>query len=136
MSITVADVRVIVHKYNYIKADFPGNSPRKNLFITVCAHIHDSVDLDIVDYDCKFGGLIGMGNSKLDIMLKYFKIFRVHACLHDAYGYMKTKHNKGPGYNYVTHLPINSPLLGDVSGLSYCLYLKIIQPSVYVSIPC
>ena len=40
-----------------------------------------------MDKELPFGGLIGYGNSYLDSILCYSKVFRLHAILHDAAGY-------------------------------------------------
>ena len=54
------------------------------------------------------------------------KIFRLHAILHDAAGSVKSTIYKGPGYCYV--LPC---FLCHVTGLFFCLYVKIFASSVY-----
>ena len=47
------------------------------------------------------GGLIGYGDSFLDSVLRYSKVFRLHAILHDAAGAVYTVKRKGPGYCYM-----------------------------------
>ena len=49
----------------------------------------------------KFGGLIGYGNSCLDYVFRYSKVFSLHAILHDAAGAIRSDSGKGPGYCYL-----------------------------------
>ena len=75
-----------------------------------------------------FDGLIGPGNSVLDNYFKQFKIFRLHAIFHDAFGFMKSNFNIGHEYVYaVSHRPVfsNNLLLGHFSGSAYWLQMKI-----------
>ena len=39
-----------------------------------------------MDQKFPFGGLIGYGNSYLDSLTRYSKVFRLHAIFHDAAG--------------------------------------------------
>ena len=48
-----------------------------------------------------YGGLIGHRNSKLDTLLGFSKVFRLHAILHDAAGAVYAENGSGPGYCYV-----------------------------------
>ena len=80
----------ITQKKQKISTQYPQNTVRKNYFLSACQEIDDSVSLDEVDEDCVYGGIIGIGNSKLDYFLSVFKILRLHAVHHDASGYMKT----------------------------------------------
>ena len=114
-----------------------GNTIRKNLFLATCLHLlddDDAEDLDIIAADCPYGGLVGMGNSRLEKLLGRFRLFQVHAGLHDACGYMKSVYNRRPGYVYAAHCPINNSLLGHVTGLTYCAYLKYFSRGLYDSI--
>ena len=82
----------------------------------------------------KFGGLSGYGNSYLDSVFLYSKVFTLHAILHDAAGAVRVNSNKGPGYCYIIARGPNSCLLGHVTGLFFCLYVKIFLPSVFNSL--
>ena len=82
----------------------------------------------------EFGGLLGPGNSILGKYFKHFKIFRLHAIFHDAFGFMKSNFDLGPGYVYaLSHKPIftNNMLLGHFTGLAYCLLMKIYKTTEY-----
>ena len=74
-----------------------------------------------MDQKFKFGGLIGYGNSYLDSVFRYSKVFRLHAILHDAAGAVPAHSCKGPGYCYMIGGGPNSCLLGHVTGLFFCL---------------
>ena len=56
------------------------------------------------------------------------------ANFHDAFGFMKSNFDLGPGYVYaVTEklLFVNNMLLGHLSGLAYWLYLKLFHGTLY-----
>ena len=78
-----------------------------------------------MDQIFEFGGLIGYGISCLDSVFQYSKAFRLHAILHDAVGAgaVRTHSGKGPGYCYMIGLGSTSCLLGNVTGLLFCLYV-------------
>ena len=59
------------------------------------------------------------------------KIFRLHAILHDSAGSVKSTTTKGPGYCYVAPSLPSSCFLGHVTGLVFCLFVKIFASSVY-----
>ena len=101
------------------------NSVRIKLFISACFCWESSLFLHEMDQKFKFGGLIGYGNSCLDSVFRYSKVFRLHAKLHDAAGDVLAHTNKGPGYCYMIGRGPNSCLLGHVTGLLFCLYVKL-----------
>ena len=80
-----------------------------------------------MDQKFKFGGLIGYGNSYLDSIFRYSKVFTLHAILHDAAGAVRSHSGKGPGYCYMIGRVPNSCLLGHVTGLLFCLYVKTLS---------
>ena len=65
-----------------------------------------------------------------------FKIFGMHAFLHDAAGSVKSTTHKGPGYYFVLPRFPSSSFLGHVTGLFFCSYVKIISSSVYALFDC
>ena len=87
-----------------------------------------------MDQKFKFGGLIGCGSSCLDSVLRYSKVFRLHAILHDAAGAVGSHSGKGPRYCYMIGRGPNSCLLGHVTGLLFCLYVKLFLPSIFNSV--
>ena len=72
--------------YPGLKMSFEHNSVRKNLFLSACFCWDSGLSLREMDRKFKFGGLIGYGNSYLDSVFRYSKVFRLHAILHDAAG--------------------------------------------------
>ena len=82
----------------------------------------------------KFDGTIGYGDSYLEFLFRHFKVFRLHAILHDAAGAVRAHSGKGLGYSYMIGRGSNSCLLGHVTGLLFCLYVKIFLPSIFNSV--
>ena len=76
-----------------------------------------------MDRKFNFGGLIGYGNSCLDSVFRYSKVFRLHAIVHDAAGGVRSHTGKGPGNCYMIGRGPNSCSLGHVTGLLFCLYV-------------
>ena len=61
------------------------------------------------------GGIVGPGNAHV-IKDKFKTPIGIHACIHDAGGYLLTYHNLGPGYNYLENyvdLPTTNPFSGQ-----------------------
>ncbi len=125
------DVYQIARYRNYIDQMLPNSTQRKNLFLSTCYHLVDDLDIEETCFTNPYGGLIGIGNSRLEKYLGRFKLFQVHAALHDACGYVKRVHGVGPGYVYAMNCPINSCFLGHVTGLSLCLYIKFFRQDIY-----
>ena len=119
--------------YPELKRTFEHKSVRKNLFLSACFCWDSSLSLHEMD-QYKFGGLIGYGNSYLDSVFRYSKVFRLHAILHDAAGAVRAHSNKGPGYCYMIGRGPNFCLLGHVTGLLFCLYVKLFLPSIFNSV--
>ena len=123
----------IFRLYPGLKTSFENNSVRKNLFLS--AFFWDSrLSLCEMDQKFKFRGLVGYGNSCLDSLFRYSKVFRLHAILHDAAGAVRSHSGKGPGYCYMIGRGPTSCLLGHVTGLLFCLYVKIFLPSIFNSV--
>ena len=90
--------------------------------------MYKNADLDKINREVPFEGLIGVGDSKLEKLLNWSKFFRLHATFHDATGYLKTNLNIGPGYCYMVSFlnsKLNSCFLGPITGLAYCCFLKL-----------
>ena len=114
---------------------FPQNEKSKNGFIAVCMLIDPKIDVHAINKLAPHGGLIGPGNSALHNYLKDSKILRVHAIFHDAYGFMKEAHNKGPGYVYmISNFPSHF-LLGHISGIVYWSSFKIFWSKEFEKLP-
>ena len=87
--------------YPCLKKSFEYNIVRKNLFLSAYFCWESSFSLHEMDQKFKFGGLIGYGNSYLDSVFRYSKVFRLHAVLHGAAGAVRSHSGKSPGYCYM-----------------------------------
>ena len=120
--------------YHGLKITFEHNSVRKNLYLSACFCWDSRLSLREMDQKIKFGGLIGFGSSYLDSVFRYSKVFRLHAMLHDAAGAVRPHNGKGHGYCYMIGRGPNSCLLGHVTGLLFCLYVKLFLTSIFNSV--
>lgn len=136
MTLSYSDVLEIEKRTDLICCLFPENTLRKNYFISACKYIDSSVNLCDINTSCEYGGIIGIGDSCLDYFFKGSKLLRLHAILHDAHGFMKCEYGTGPGYVYAFPFPVSNCLLGHLSGLLFCIRLKIFRNSVYRAIHC
>ena len=82
--------QALENNFNLVKYMFPKNTRRKNAFLAVCYSLNKDISLYEINELAKYGGLIGQGNSGLDKFLNRFKLFRLHAIFHDAFGFMKS----------------------------------------------
>ena len=124
----------IFRLYPGLKLSFEDNSVRKNLFLSACFCWFSRLSLREMDQKYKFGGTIGYGDSYLEFFFRHFKVFRLHAILHDAAGAVRAHSGKGPGYCYMIGRGPNSCLLGHVTELLFCLNVKIFLPSIFNSV--
>ena len=120
--------------YPGLKMSFEHNSVRKSLFLSACFCWKFRLSLPEMNQKFPFGALIGYGNSYLDSVFRYSKLFRLHAKLHDATGAVRAHSGKGPGYCYMIGRSPNTCLLGHVTGLVLCFYIKIFVPSIFNSV--
>ena len=121
----------IFRLYPGLKRSFKHNSVRRNLFLSACFCWDFRLSLREMDQKFKFGRTIGYGDSHLDSIFRYSKVFRLHAILHDAAGAVRVHSGKGPGYCYMIGRGPKSCLLGHMTGLMFCLYIKIFLPSIF-----
>ena len=124
----------IFRMYPGLKMSFEHNIVRKNLFLSACFCWDSKLSLDKMDQKFKFGGTIGYGDSYLEFLFRHFKVFRLHAILHDAARAVRTHSGKGSDYCYMIERGPNSCLLGNVTGLLFCLYVKLFLPSIFNSV--
>ena len=132
----VQKVNEILRVFEIIRQDFSSNTKRKNLFLCTCIVLDPDKKLKKMDQKFPFGGLIGYGNSCMDYFFAKSKIFRLHAILHDSAGSVKSTTKKGPGYRYVAPCLPSSCFLVHVTGLFFCLFVKIFASSVYALFDC
>ena len=111
------------------------------LFLSVCVSLKSDVCVTTVSHTYPHGDMIGVGDSVwINTVLSYSKIFRTHAAFHDAYGFMKTHYDIGPGYCYnigsfMGWKTSNNCLLGHITGLSYWLLVRLFRANIFYSIP-
>ena len=110
------------------------NSVGKNLFLSACFCWDSSFSSREIDQNFKFGGTIGYGDSYLEFLIRHFKISRLHAILQDAAAAVRAHSGKGPGYCYMIARGPNFCLLGQVTGLFFCLFVKISLRSIFNSV--
>ena len=110
---------------------FEHNSVRKNLFLSAGFCWDSRLSLREMDQKFKFGGTFDYGDSYLDSVFRYSNVFRLHAILHDAAGAVRLKTDNGLGYGYMIGRGSNCCLFGHVTGLFFCLYVKILLPSIF-----
>ena len=113
---------------------FEDYSARKNLFLSACFCWDSRPSLRELDQKFKFGGTIGYGDSYLVFLFRHIKVFRLNAMLHDAAGAVRAQSGEGPGYCYMIGRGPKSCLLGHVTGLLFCLYVKFFLPSIFNSV--
>ena len=123
--------------YPRLKMSFEHNVVRKNLFLSGWFCWQSRLSLLGMDQKFKFRGTIGYGDSSyLEFLFRHFKVFGLLAILHDAAGTMQAYSGKGAGYCYMIGRGPNSGLLGHVTGLLFCLYVKLFLLSLFNSIIC
>ena len=120
--------------YQGFKTSFEHNSDRKNLFLSASLCWDSRLSLREMDQKFKFGGTIGYGDSYLEFLFRHFKVFRLYANLHDAAGAVRAHNGKGPGYCYMIGRGPTSSLVGHVTGLLFCIQLKLFVPSIFKSV--
>ena len=120
--------------YPGLKMTLEHNSVRKNLFLSACSCWNSGLSLREMDQKYKFVGFIGYGNSCSVSVFRCSKVFRLHETVHDAAGAVRTHSGRGPGYCYKLGRGQISCLLGDVTGLLFCLYVKLFLPSIFNSV--
>ena len=123
----------IFRLYPGLKVSFEHNSVRKTLFLSGCFCWNSRLSLREMHQKYKIGGTIGYGNSYFELLFRHFKIFRLHAILHDAARAVRAHSTKGSGYCYMIERRPHSCLLGHVTGLLLCLYVEIFLPSIFNS---
>ena len=73
-------------------------------------------------------------SSCLDSFVSLLELFRLHAILHQAAAGVRTHSGKGPDYCYMIARGPNSCLLDRVTGLLFCLHVKLFLPWIFNSV--
>ena len=70
-------VVAVIQSYSGLKlcSPFRNNTVRKNLFLSVCHCLDPKISLRLMNELYPHGGLIGYGDSYLDSVLRYSKVF-------------------------------------------------------------
>ena len=110
------------------------NSFRKNLLLSACFCWDSRLSSREMDQKLKFGGSIGYGNSNSEFLYRHFKLFRLHARLHDAVGSVWPYSGEGSGNCYMIGRGPTTYLFGHLTGLLFCLYVRIFLPSSFISV--
>ena len=87
-----------------------------------------------MDQNFNIRGTIGFGDSYLELLFRSFKVFELHAVLHDAVGAVKAYSGKNSGYCYMIGRGPNLSLLDHVTGLLFCFYVKLCLASIFNSV--
>ena len=121
----------IFNCYSSIFPVFPNNQKRKNCFLAACTIWDQNINLEEIDQIFPHGGLIGYDNPILDFFLARSKVFRFQKNLHDSAGAVKATTNQGPGYCYMLPQILSSCLLGQITGLFFCIFMNIFYPRIF-----
>ena len=123
---------------NYAETEnkFGTKSERQKYFLAACLLFDPKIDLNIALKLRPYGGTIGIENSSLDNYLKFSKVLRLHAILHDAAGFVKEYSGKGPGYVYTVHFPLSWCIIGHLSGILFCTIAKLVNRRFFNLLKC
>ena len=131
----VQKLNEILRNFDLIKHDFSSNTKRKTFFLYLyCFGPKHKFERN--GPKISFWGSNWIRKFLYGLLFCKFKIFRLHAILHDAAGSVNSTTYKGPGYYYVLPRFPSSCFLGHVTGLIFCLYVKIFAASVYALFDC
>ena len=138
--VTSTDLENIHEIYLTVKKTYPENSDRRKFFLTACSLFFFSSENDL-NYDVAiklrpYGGLIGIDDSSLDKYLKDSKLLRLHAILHDAAGFADEVHDTSPTYCYMLPWKCNHSLIGHLSGITFCIFVRLTRPELYQLLEC
>ena len=128
-----------IHKnYLSVSSIYPNNSVRLIYFLAASEYLSE---IEVFDFDLAlklmpYGGIIGIDNSSVDKYRKISKILRLHAILHDASGFIYEIYNQGPGYSYMLPWKSSNCFSGHLSGILFCLYIKVFHPSIFLILEC
>ena len=128
----------IHENYLSVSSKYPNNSVRLNYFLATSEYFSEiqGFDFDIALKLRPYGGIIGIDNSSVDKYLEISKVLRLHAILHDAGGFIYEIYNQGPGYSYMLPWKSSNCFSGHLSGILFCLYIKVFHPSIFHLLEC
>ena len=120
--------------YPGTKVSLRQKSARKILLSSACFFLDSRFSLCEIDQKFKFVGTIGYCDSYSDSFFRHFKVFRLDAILDDAARAVTAHSGRGLGYFYMIGQGPNSSSIGHVTGLLFCLYVKVFLPSIFKSV--
>ena len=80
-----------------------------------------------MDQKLKIGGTIGYGYSHSEFLFRQFKALRLHEIPQDAAEAVRAHSGKSPGYCCMIGRGPNLSLLGHMTRLLFCLYVKLFK---------
>ena len=107
--------------YYGLKLLFEHNSAHKNLFLSAGFCWNSRLSWRDTEQKLNFRGTIGYGDSYLEFLFRPFKVYRLHATLHDAAGAVRSHSEKITGCCYIFGQAPVSCVLGDVTGIFFFL---------------
>ena len=132
--VTPFDLKLIHKIYTSLKQTYPDNFNRRNYFLAACSLFFvssDNLNYDILIKLRPYGGLLGIDNSSLDKYLKNCKNLRLHAISLNAAGFIHEIYQQVPTNCYMLPRNCNNSLLGHLSGIAFCLFIKLKKPELY-----
>ena len=124
----------VLRLYPGLKLSLEHNSVRKNPIISACFCCDSRLFLREMDQNFKLGGIIGYEISYLEFSFRHFEVIILHTILVDAAEAVRAHSGKRPGYCYLIGGGPKSIFLGHVTGLLFCLHVKLFLPSLFNSV--
>ena len=124
----------IFRLYPGLKLSFENNSDCRNSILSASFSWGTRSPLHENDQKYKYGGTIGFGPSCLECIICQSKVFRLHVILHETAGPMRSHSGEGHGYCYMVGRRKNSCLLGHITWLLSCFWVKLLLPSIFKSV--
>ena len=138
-TIGIKDIKLIHEKTVSLRGNqnFSHISHRQLYFVAACVLLDPEIDGEIALKFRPYGGSMGVDNSRLDPLLKYSKVLRLHAALNDAAGFVKDCRNKGTAYVYAfRYSTINNCLFRHLTGILFVLSVKIFHSQLFRELEC
>ena len=137
--VTSKDWKIIHEIFINLKKTYPENTNRQNYFLISLFFFSttNNINYDVAIKLRPYGGLIGIDNSSLDKYLYDSENFYECMLFYTMPPVLSAKvYNTGPTYCYVSPWKCNSSLIGHLSGITFCLYIKLKKPKLYHLLEC
>ena len=138
LRIEVCILVAVLQYYSGVKCCYPFKRKivRENLFFSVCTCFDPKIILLGKDVLYLHGGLNGDGDSYLVGVIRFSKVFRLHAIFHDTAGAANAEKGSCLRFYYVIGCITVSCLLGHITGLVFRLYAKVLLPFTFNMFDC